>query len=46
MGARRLSRMAADGAVEVLVSHCAGKQLNGLNEVVRGPNGGFYFTDE
>jgi gluconolactonase len=45
MGGRRLVRVAHDGAVEALVTHYDGKRLNGPNDVVRAPDGAFYFTD-
>src|SRR5947209_3797104 len=41
MGGRRLVRMAADGAVQPLVSHYEGKRLSGPNDVVQGPDAAF-----
>lgn len=33
------------GKVEVVYTHCAGKKLNGPNDIVFDRHGGFYFTD-
>jgi len=42
---RRLSRTAADGAVETLVSHYEGRRLNSPNDVICARNGDLVFTD-
>jgi len=42
---RRVSRTAADGTVETLVSHYQGKQLNSPNDVICTRDGDVIFTD-
>jgi gluconolactonase len=44
-GNRRLSRMDADGRVEVLVDRYEGKRFNRPNDVVCASDGSVYFTD-
>lgn len=44
-GARRVTRMAADGRVEVLADRFEGKRLNRPNDVVCRSDGNLYFTD-
>lgn len=41
----RVTRTAADGAVEVLASHYAGRELNSPNDIVVASDGAIYFTD-
>ncbi len=42
---RRLTRTAADGAVDVVASHYDGNRLNSPNDVICLPDGTVYFTD-
>jgi gluconolactonase len=44
-GHRRVTRMAADGRVEVLAERFEGKRLNRPNDVVCKSDGSLYFTD-
>jgi gluconolactonase len=44
-GNRRVTRMAADGRVEVLMDRYEGKRLNRPNDVVCRSDGSLYFTD-
>jgi gluconolactonase len=44
-GTSRVSRQNHDGAVEVLVSHYEGRQLNSPNDIVVKGDGAIYFTD-
>jgi gluconolactonase len=44
-GNRRVTRMAADGRVEILVDRFEGKRLNRPNDVVCRSDGSIYFTD-
>ena len=44
-GNRRLSRMDADGRVEVLVDRYEGKRFNRPNDVVCKSDGSIFFTD-
>jgi gluconolactonase len=44
-GRRRLTRMSADGRVEVLVDRFEGKRFNRPNDVVCRSDGSLYFTD-
>jgi gluconolactonase len=44
-GNRRVTRMAADGRVDVLVDRYEGKRLNRPNDVVCRSDGSLYFTD-
>jgi gluconolactonase len=44
-GNRRLTRMAADGRVEILMDRFEGKRLNRPNDVVCKSDGSLYFTD-
>ena len=44
-GARRLTRVTMDGAVEVLADSFEGKKLNSPNDLWPDPKGGIYFTD-
>lgn len=42
---RRVRRYEKDGSLTLLASHHDGKRLNRSNDIVRGPNETFYFTD-
>ncbi|MGH7323367.1 MAG: SMP-30/gluconolactonase/LRE family protein [Candidatus Rokuibacteriota bacterium] len=44
-GNRRVTRMAADGRIEVLMDRYEGKRLNRPNDVVCRSDGSLYFTD-
>ena len=44
-GNRRVTRTAADGAIEILVDRFEGKRLNRPNDVVCRSDGSLYFTD-
>ena len=44
-GNRRVTRMAADGSIEVLADRFDGKRLNRPNDVVCKSDGSLYFTD-
>ena len=44
-GNRRVTRMDADGRIEVLADRYEGKRLNRPNDVICGSDGSLYFTD-
>ena len=44
-GNRRITRMHADGRIDVLLDRFEGKRLNRPNDVVCGADGSIYFTD-